>query len=280
MAIETLSQQQCCDGHVGVYRHHSSNCAAPMRFAVFVPAHEQGMHLPVLYYLSGLTCDESVFMIKAGAQRFAAEHGLILVAPDSSPRNTSIKGATDDWDFGEGASFYVDATQPPWDQHFNMYSYVTEELPTLINSNFPADAERQSIFGHSMGGHGALVVALRNPQRYCSVSAFAPIVAPSQVPWGLKALPIYLGQDQASWRQYDACELVAQQTFPGEILIDQGLADEFLEQQLQPQRFVQACLAAGQPLNLRQHHGYDHSYYFIQTFIADHLQHHARALRA
>jgi len=277
-ALETLASHHCAGGEVSFYRHDSMTCAAPMRFAVFVPAHQQGMRLPVLYYLSGLTCNEEVFMVKAGAQRFAAEHGIVLVAPDSSPRDTGIAGATDAWDFGEGAGFYVDATEQPWARHFQMYSYVRDELPRLLAQHFPVDPERQSIFGHSMGGHGALVLALRNPGRYRSVSAFAPIVAPCAVPWGQKALPRYLGEDVASWRQYDACELVSQQTFPGEMLIDQGLADDFLDLQLQPQRFVSACHAAGQKLCLRQHPHYDHGYYFIQSFIADHLQHHAVAL--
>ncbi|MBU1188546.1 MAG: S-formylglutathione hydrolase [Gammaproteobacteria bacterium] len=280
MIIQCSASHQCSDGQVGFYRHDSECCAATMRFAVFVPAHQPGMRLPVLYYLSGLTCNEEVFMIKAGAQRFAAEHGIVLVAPDTSPRDTGIEGATEEWDFGEGAGFYVDATESPWSENFRMYSYVRDELRSLIARHFPVDPERQSIFGHSMGGHGALVLALRNPQRYRSVSAFAPIVAPSEVAWGHKALPRYLGEDRTAWRQYDACALVAAQTFPGEILIDQGLADDFLEPQLQPQRFVQACHAAGQQLCLRQHPHYDHGYYFIQSFIADHLQHHAEALSA
>ena len=276
--LEQLSNHHCFGGQVGCYQRDSECCAAAMRFAVYVPPHPEGAKLPLLYYLSGLTCNEEVFMIKAGAQRFAAEHGIVLVAPDTSPRDTGIEGATEDWDFGEGAGFYVDATEPPWAAHFQMYSYVRDELPSLLAEHFPVDIARQSIFGHSMGGHGALVLALRNPDRYRSVSAFAPIVAPTQVAWGEKALPRYLGNDPAAWRQYDACALVAAQTHPGEILIDQGLADPFLEQQLQPQRFVQACHAAGQKLCLRQHPHYDHSYYFIQSFIADHLQHHAVAL--
>lgn len=279
MTLTTIATYPCCDGQVGFYRHESACCATAMRFGVFVPPHPAGASLPVLYFLSGLTCNEEVFMLKAGAQRFAAEHGIVLVAPDTSPRDTNIAGATEDWDFGEGAGFYVDATEPPWAKHFQMYSYVRDELPALLAEHFPVDPQRQSIFGHSMGGHGALVLALRSPDRYRSVSAFAPIVAPSQVPWGLKALPRYLGADADHWQEYDACALLAAHTHPGEILIDQGLADEFLQQQLQPQRLVQACHAAGQKLRLRQHPQYDHSYYFIQSFIADHLQHHAAALR-
>ncbi len=250
-----------------------------MRFSVFVPLHKAGARLPVLYWLSGLTCNEEVFAIKAGAQRLAAELGLVLVAPDTSPRDTGISGATDDWDFGEGAGFYVDATQPPWRARFRMYSYVVDELPRLVAEHFPVDPQRSGIFGHSMGGHGALTIALRNPERYRSVSAFAPIVAPTQVPWGHKALSRYLGNDRQAWKQYDACERVRARPFNGCILIDQGLDDGFLEEQLQPERFESACGESGQSLTLRRHPGYDHGYYFIQTFIEDHLRHHAAAMR-
>lgn len=249
-----------------------------MAFSVFVPPHSAGDRLPVLYYLSGLTCNEEVFATKAGAQRIAAELGLVLVAPDTSPRDTGIKGATDDWDFGEGAGFYVDATQEPWSDHFRMYSYVAQELPAVIAEHFPIDPGRAGIFGHSMGGHGALVIALNNTTFYSSVSAFAPVVAPTQVPWGRKALPRFLGDDAEAWKRFDACELIARHKFDGKILIDQGLGDQFLEEQLQPERFVQACDDVGQVLELRQHPGYDHGYYFIQTFIEDHMRHHAAAL--
>ena len=249
-----------------------------MAFSVYVPPHSAGAKLPVLYYLSGLTCNEEVFAIKAGAQRVASELGLVLVAPDTSPRDTGIAGAAEDWDFGEGAGFYVDATEAPWAERFNMYSYVVDELPVVIADNFPVDHKRSGIFGHSMGGHGALVSALRNPDRYHSVSAFAPVVAPTQVPWGHKAFSRYLGEDADAWKQYDACELVAHHAFPSRILIDQGLDDGFLDEQLQPDRFVEACERAGQKLELRKHPGYDHGYYFIQTFIEDHLRHHAAAL--
>jgi len=249
-----------------------------MAFSVFVPPHRVGQKLPVLYYLSGLTCNEEVFAVKAGAQRLAASLGIVLVAPDTSPRDTGIRGATDEWDFGEGAGFYVDATEKPWSERFGMYSYVAHELPEVIAEHFPVDPTRSGIFGHSMGGHGALTIALRNRHRYRSVSAFAPIVAPTRVPWGQKALPRLLGPDPEDWKIFDACELVARQTFPGKILIDQGLNDTFLEQQLMPEYFERACQAAGQPLELRRHAGYDHGYFFIQTFIDDHLRHHAGAL--
>ncbi|MDT8408938.1 MAG: S-formylglutathione hydrolase [Wenzhouxiangellaceae bacterium] len=277
--IETRSVHSCFGGRQGFYSHQSSACNAPMAFSVFVPPHSAGARLPVLYYLAGLTCNEEVFPIKAGAQRMAAELGLVLVAPDTSPRGTGIDGATQDWDFGEGAGFYVDASESPWSQHFGMYSYVVDELPEFIAANFPVDAEKAGIFGHSMGGHGALTIALRNPTRFRSVSAFAPIVAPSQVPWGQKALSRFLGPDPNDWKHYDATELVAQQTFPGKILIDQGLGDTFLTQQLQPERFERACAGANQNMELRQHPGYDHGYFFIQTFVEDHLRHHCSALQ-
>jgi S-formylglutathione hydrolase len=277
-SIETRAIHHCHGGRQGFYRHESRECAGPMSFSVFVPPHQAGDKLPVLYWLSGLTCNDEVFPIKAGAQRLAAELGLVLVAPDSSPRDTGLRGATEDWDFGEGAGFYVDATEKPWSSRFRMYSYVSRELPQLIEQHFPVDAARAGIFGHSMGGHGALTIALKNRSRYRSVSAFAPIVAPSEVPWGRKALPRYLGLDRERWAEYDACALVARQTFPGTIRIDQGLADPFLTEQLQPERFEQACAAAGQSLQLRRHAGYDHGYFFIQTFIDEHLRHHASAL--
>jgi S-formylglutathione hydrolase len=234
----------------------------------------------VLYYLAGLTCNEETFVIKAGAQRLAAEHGLMLVAPDTSPRNTGIPDEAADWEFGTAAGFYLDATQDPWSRFFNMYSYVSEELPRIIASEFPAAKDRQSIFGHSMGGHGALTIALKHPQRYRSVSAFAPIVAPSQVPWGHKAFSRYLGEDRSAWADYDACELVRRQRFPGIILIDQGGADKFLEGQLRPELFRTACREAGQALELNIRPGYDHSYFFISSFMANHLLHHAAALGA
>lgn len=276
--FETLSEQACFGGVQGFYRHASTSCAGPMRFAVYQPPQAVQGKCPVLYYLAGLTCTEETATIKAGAQRLAAQFGLVLVMPDTSPRDTGIEGATGDWEFGEGAGFYVDATQAPYVGRFNMHRYVVEELPALVARHFPVDTARSSIFGHSMGGHGALTIALRYPERYCSVSAFAPIVAPSQVPWGQKALPRYLGDNPAAWADYDACELVRRQTFPGTILIDQGEADKFLEAQLKPELFDQACAEAGQALLLRRHPGYDHSYWFISTFMEDHLRHHAEAL--
>jgi len=276
--FETLSEQACFGGVQGFYRHASTSCAGPMRFAVYQPPQAVQGKCPVLYYLAGLTCTEETATIKAGAQRLAAQFGLVLVMPDTSPRDTGIEGATGDWEFGEGAGFYVDATQAPYAERFNMHRYVVEELPALVARHFPVDLERSGIFGHSMGGHGALTIALRYPERYRSVSAFAPIVAPSQVPWGQKALPRYLGDNPAAWADYDACELVRRQTFAGTILIDQGEADKFLEAQLKPELFDQACAEAGQPLLLRRHPGYDHSYWFISTFMEDHLRHHAKAL--
>ncbi len=250
-----------------------------MRFAVYAPPQAEHGAVPVLYFLSGLTCTEENFTIKAGAQRIAAELGLLLVVPDTSPRNTGIPGEADEEDFGAGAGFYLDATQSPWSRHFNMYTYVTQELPALIAANFPADMTRQSIFGHSMGGHGALTVALKHPERYRSVSAFAPIVAPTRVRWGEGAFARYLGEDRQSWKPYDACELIAQgKRFDGEILIDQGAADPFLHQTLHPEWFDAACRKAAQPLRLRMQPGYDHSYYFIASFVEDHLRHHAKEI--
>lgn len=217
-------------------------------------------------------------MVKAGAQQFAGKHGVMLVVPDTSPRNTGIPGEDADWDFGTGAGFYVDATEAPWNTHYRMYSYVTDELPSLIAEHFPIQPDRQGIFGHSMGGHGALICALKNPDRYRSVSAFAPIAAPMRCPWGQKAFTNYLGEHKDTWSAYDASELVLTNRFNGTILIDQGMADSFLENQLMPEVFEQACTQVGQPLTLRRHANYDHSYYFIATFMEDHIQHHARCL--
>ena len=277
--IETLSEQACFGGVQGFYRHESTNCG-PMRFAVYQPPQSVQGKRPVLFYLAGLTCTEETATIKAGAQRLAAQLGLVLVMPDTSPRDTGFDGATGDWEFGEGAGFYLDATQAPWSARFRMHSYVVDELPALIAANFPADTSRSGICGHSMGGHGALTIALKHPGLYRSVSAFAPIVAPTRVPWGHKALPRYLGDDPAAWARHDACALVRQGGFPGMILVDQGEADPFLHTQLRPELFEQACAEAGQSLQLRRHAGYDHSYWFIASFIDDHLRHHARALEA
>lgn len=279
--LEILQLHQCFGGVMGFYRHDSTETQCSMRFSVFVPPLALKQQVPVLYYLAGLTCNEETFMIKAGAQRAAAELGLMLVAPDTSPRGVSLPGDSDSWDFGVGAGFYLDATAEPWSKHYKMYSYVTRELPALIEANFPVDSARMGIFGHSMGGHGALTIALKNPDRYHSVSAFAPIAAPMQCPWGEKAFSRYLGADREGWKPYDATALVsglkdAHRRPP--ILVDQGLSDQFLEQQLHPQLFEEACRKVNYPLTLRRHTGYDHGYYFISTYMEDHLRHHARML--
>lgn len=277
-SFKLVNEHACFDGTVGFYKHHSEACNGEMKFAVYQPPQAKSEPVPVLYFLSGLTCTEENFIVKAGAQRFAAECGLMLVVPDTSPRNTGIPGEDDDWDFGTGAGFYVDATVEPWQAHYRMYSYVVDELPALIARHFPAQPERLGIFGHSMGGHGALICALKNRDRYLSVSAFAPIAAPMRCPWGQKAFTNYLGCDKESWRTYDASELVLTAQYNRPILIDQGTADSFLSQQLLPEVFEQACAEAGQPLTLRMHSGYDHSYYFIATFVEEHIRHHAAAL--
>jgi S-formylglutathione hydrolase len=276
-SVETLAEHRSFGGVQGFYRHTSTVCAGPMRFAVYKPPQAERDAVPVLYYFSGLTCTEENFVIKAGAQRVASELGLMLVVPDTSPRNTGIPGEADDSEFGAGAGFYLDATQAPWSKHFNMYTYVTAELPALIAANFPADITRESVFGHSMGGHGALTVALKNPQRYKSLSALAPICAPMRAAWTQKAFARYLGDDRQTWKDYDASELVKRQRFPGTILIDQGEVDEYMGG-LRPDLFAQACTEAGQALNLRMQPGYNHSYYFVSTFVQDHLRHHAKAL--
>jgi S-formylglutathione hydrolase len=281
--FEVVSQHRCFGGTVGFYKHDATSTACSMKFAVFTPPQAQSGRVPVLYYLAGLTCTEETFMIKAGAQRVAAELGIMLVAPDTSPRGVKLPGDTDSWDFGVGAGFYVDATVEPWSRHYRMYTYVTQELRALIEAQFPADTARTGIFGHSMGGHGALTIALRNPERYRSVSAFAPIAAPKQSPWGQKAFSGYLGPDRGQWSQYDATELVAgvkDASRRPPILIDQGLSDQFLQTQLHPHLFEEACRKVGYPLQLRRHEGYDHSYYFISSFVQDHLVHHARILGA
>lgn len=278
--LEVLSEQRCFAGLQGFYRHHSEACGGAMTFAVYEPpqARNGGGNLPVVTYLAGLTCTPETFTIKAGAQRVAAELGVVLVMPDTSPRGAGLPGEDDSYDFGTGAGFYLDATQAPWSRHYNMESYVTRELQAAVAENFPVDAGRQGIFGHSMGGHGALTLHLKNPELYRTVSAFAPVVAPMQVPWGLKAFNNYLGENQEAWRAYDSCELVRARPSGAPILIDQGTADQFLEQQLKPELFEEACANAGQPLELRRQPGYDHSYYFIQTFVEDHLRHHAKGL--
>lgn len=279
MSIETISQQRCFDGVQGFYQHVSAQTATVMRFAAYVPPAAQSGPVPVLYYLAGLTCSEETATIKAGAQQWASRHGLMLVMPDTSPRGAGIEGEDKDWDFGVGAGFYLDAALAPWSSNYRMYSYICDELPAIIDAHFPADPQARGIFGHSMGGHGALTIALKNPQRYGSVSAFAPICAPSRCPWGEKAFRGYLGEDRGAWQDYDATSLVAGgRKFDGLILIDQGSQDQFLEEQLQPAKLSDACAASGQQLRLRMQQGYDHSYYFIATFMGDHIAHHAAAL--
>lgn len=275
--LRLISEFKSFDGKLGFYTHQSSVCNHEMRFAVYQPPQVTQTPVPVLYFLSGLTCTEENFMVKAGAQRYAAKYGLMLVAPDTSPRNTGITGEDDTWDFGTGAGFYVDATELPWKSHYQMYSYVVQELPAVIAANFPVQPENQGIFGHSMGGHGALVCAMRNPTLYKSVSAFAPIVAPMRCPWGQKGFSGYLGSNQDTWRAYDATELVQQVGYHSQILIDQGTADQFLAAQLLTEEFAKACQNVNQALNLRYQTGYDHNYYFIASFIADHIRHHAIA---
>ena len=277
--METLSEARCFGGIQGTYRHASDETGCDMTFSVFRPPQAESSPVPVLYYLSGLTCSEENFTVKAGAQRGAAELGLMLVAPDTSPRGLGLPGEDDSYDFGSGAGFYVDATRSPWSTNYRMYSYVSGELPALVESKFPADAERRGIFGHSMGGHGALVVALRNPDRYRSVSAFAPIANPVDCPWGQKAFTGYLGDDRDAWREYDATELIQRRGWQSSILVDQGDADGFLAEQLKPERLRQVCTEKGVDLRLRMQAGYDHSYFFIASFIDDHLEHHAAALR-
>ena len=276
MTLERIEHRACFGGWQDVYRHSSDTLGCSMNFAVYLPPQATSRKLPVLYWLSGLTCTEQNFITKAGAQRYAAEHGLILVAPDTSPRGEDVADA-DGYDLGKGAGFYLNATQSPWSAHYHMYDYVVSELPALIEANFPV-TDARAISGHSMGGHGALVAALKNPGRYRSVSAFSPIVAPSQVPWGEKAFTAYLGDDRAAWKAWDATALIARAEERLPLLIDQGDADEFLAQQLKPELLSEACEKAGHPLQLRTQPGYDHSYYFISSFIGEHIAHHAAAL--
>ncbi len=280
MTIETHSENRCFDGVQGFYSHKSGCCNGTMRFAVFQPPQAlAGQKVPVLTYLSGLTCTEENFVIKAGAQRVASELGIMVVAPDTSPRGQDIPGEDESYDFGSAAGFYLDATEEPWSKAYKMYSYITEELPAALKAGFPpADMDRQGITGHSMGGHGALTIHLKNQETYKSVSAFAPIGAPMRCPWGEKALSGYLGTDRETWKPYDSTELIRANPSKSKILIDQGAADNFLEEQLKPELLAEACEAAGQPFELRMQPGYDHSYYFIATFMEDHLRHHAAAL--
>jgi S-formylglutathione hydrolase len=278
--IETKSQSLCFGGRIGVYAHASSSTNTEMKFSVFLPPQAERAPCPALFFLAGLECTQDTFVQKAGALRVAAELGLILVAPDTSPRGAGVPGEDDSWDLGTSASFYLDATQAPWSANYRMGSYINRELPELVLANFPIRQGGVGIMGHSMGGHGALISALRNPGKWRSLSALSPICNPVRVPWGQKAFTAYLGPDQASWQDYDASVLMARGAFPGPVLVDQGTADKFLEVQLKPEALEQAAAQSGQQLTLRRHDGYDHSYWFIQTVIEDHLRHHGKELGA
>ena len=277
--LTPVSQNKSFGGVQSVFRHEAAETSCPMRFGLFLPPQAQAGRVPVLYWLSGLSCTEENFIIKAGAQRVAAELGLAIVTPDTSPRGIKNPGDDASYDFGVGAGFYVDATEMPWARNYRMCSYVSAELPRLVAEQFPVDAERVGIFGHSMGGHGALTIALKNPGNYRSLSAFAPIASPMRCPWGEKALTGYLGADRAAWRAYDSTVLVTERGWKGPpILVDQGTKDQFLDSQLHPELLQDACARAGVPLELRMREGYDHSYFFVASFIEDHLRFHARNL--
>ncbi len=284
MNLELKSASKCFDGWQRRYQHRSTALNCDMVFSVYLPPqaliHEnnKAQKVPVLFWLSGLTCNDQNFVTKAGAQQFAAQHGIAIVAPDTSPRGDGIANDAG-WDLGQGAGFYLNATQAPWSAHYRMYDYIVDELPALIAANFPVDMQRCGIFGHSMGGHGALTIALRNPQKFRSVSAFAPICAPMSCPWGEKAFTAYLGADRSTWAQYDSAELLREQKLSTPILIDQGAADEFLANQLLPEKLEAAAQQSGQALTVRRHADYDHSYFFIASFIGDHLQFHADLLK-
>jgi len=279
MSLQQVASNRCFNGEQLQYTHDSAVLQCQMRFSIFLPSKAKTEKVPVLYWLSGLTCTDENFVQKAGAQHYAEQYGIAIVAPDTSPRGEGVPDDSDGaYDFGLGAGFYVNATQDPWSQHYRMYDYITEELPLLVNDNFPVAAGRTSIFGHSMGGHGALIIALKNPERYCSVSAFAPIVAPMRCPWGEKALSNYLGDDRKAWRQYDTTELIpnVEQQIP--MLVDQGTGDQFLEEQLKPELLVEAAEKIGYPLELRMQEGYDHSYFFMASFMGEHIAFHAKYL--
>lgn len=280
MALEQTAENICFGGRQLRFTHASDACNCTMTFAAYLPPQAETSRVPVFYWLSGLTCTDENFTQKAGAQRYAAEHGIAIIAPDTSPRGDDVpddpEGA---YDFGLGAGFYVNATEAPWSTHYHMYDYITAELPAAIKDDLPVDPERAGVSGHSMGGHGALTIALKNPGTYRSVSAFSPIVAPSQVPWGEKALGGYLGSNRAVWKEHDTCALVANVSEKLPLLVDQGDADDFLETQLKPHLLQEACDATGHPLTLRMQPGYDHSYFFIASFIGDHIAHHAKALK-
>ena len=281
MTMQLISEHGCFGGQQRFYQHDSHEIRLPMKFSAFLPPQAASGPVPALIYLAGLTCNEETFMIKTGAQRLAAELGLALIAPDTSPRGAHVAGESDSWDFGIGAGFYLDATELPWAKNWRMESYITRELLPLVAATLPISTAKMGIFGHSMGGHGALTLALRHPELFKSVSAFAPICAPGQCAWGRKAFTGYLGADESNWAAHDATTLMSTLSsapYPGGILVDQGLSDKFLAEQLHPDLFVAACKIANQPLELRRHAGYDHGYYFIASFMADHLRHHARQL--
>jgi S-formylglutathione hydrolase len=279
MTITALSQNRCFGGVQGTYAHDSTETGCTMRFGVFLPPQAQKGRVPSLYWLSGLTCTEENFIVKAGAQRVAAELGLAIVVPDTSPRGLNLPGEADSYDFGLGAGFYVDATEEPWARGYRMYSYVAKELPKTVAASFPVDPSHAGIFGHSMGGHGALTIALKNPDAYRSVSAFAPICSPMRCPWGKKALAGYLGGDSTRWRDYDTTALLEDRGWSGPpLLVDQGTKDPFLDDQLKPDLLKETCVQGNIPLELRMQEGYDHSYFFIASFIEDHLRFHARLL--
>jgi S-formylglutathione hydrolase len=281
-AFQVISQHACFGGTQAFYEHESQQIGLPMRFAVYLPPSAKQAPVPAVMYLAGLTCNEETFAIKAGAQRKASELGIALIAPDTSPRKTDVPGQAESWDFGVAAGFYLDATEQPWAQHWCMESYLVHELLPQITEQLAVDAQRMGIMGHSMGGHGALTLALRHEQLFQSVSAFAPICAPTQCPWGQKAFAGYLGAESIAWKQHDACELLLSRgkpLMPQSILIDQGLSDKFLAEQLHPHLFEAACQQVGQSLKLRRHAGYDHGYYFVSSFMEDHLAHHADILR-
>ena len=280
MTMELVSKNTSFGGTLEFYQHQSLSCNCPMKFSVYRPpqANISNAKLPVLFWLSGLTCTEENFMAKSGAQKYAAEHGILLIAPDTSPRDLGFEGETGSWDFGAGAGFYVNATEAPWKANYKMYDYIVDELFSLIGNEFPSDMNRVGIFGHSMGGHGAITIAFRNPEKFKSVSAFAPICAPTKCPWGQKALLGYLGDNPKVWAKHDAHLLISETESRAPLLIDQGSADNFLEQQLKPELLIEAGLKAGYPLNYRLQSGYDHSYYFIASFMQDHIRHHLEQL--
>ncbi len=278
MSLKTLSEARCHGGTQGVYRHQSASTSTSMTFAAYVPAHDEGARLPVVWWLSGITCTHENVMLKGEYRAACAAHGIIFICPDTSPRGEGVPD-DDAYDLGQGAGFYVNATQEPWAQHFQMRRYVEDELPALVAAHFPVDMARQAISGHSMGGHGALTFALRNPDRFRSVSAFSPIVSPLHCPWGEKALSAYLGNDRAAWRDYDACALIADGARLPELLVDQGAADDFLEEQLKLHLLREAVDAAGMPASIRLHEGYDHSYFFVSTFMPEHIAWHAQRLK-